>query len=144
MKRWIIGSLLATFAVEPTLADQFKSIKDIEVHYSAFNSTFLTDQVAQRYGIRRNSHSAIINIVLLDNARTRKPATTAKISGISKNLIGHVYKLAFKEIKEGNSIYYLAEFPITNEENIFFDLDINAGNKGIGKLQFRQIFYIER
>ena len=47
-------------------------------------------------------------------------------------------------MKEGDAIYYLAEFPISNEENLTFDIDVNAGMKGAGKLKFSQKFYVEQ
>lgn len=41
MRKWMM-SLLLTLLALPASAEQQKTIKDIEVHYSAFNSTFLT------------------------------------------------------------------------------------------------------
>jgi len=142
MKAWIpllCSSLLAT----PSWAGQFKNIKDVEVHYSAFNSTFITAQAARTYKLKRNGYSAILNISVLDNSQVGKPAITAKITGHSKNLLGQIRELDFKEVKEGSAIYYLAEFPISNEENLNFDLEVNAGLKGTGPLKFTQKFYVE-
>ncbi|USD32894.1 MULTISPECIES: DUF4426 domain-containing protein [Vibrio] len=142
MKKWITLALASVLAL-PAWADQFKTIKDVEVHYSAFNSTFLTPQVARSYKLKRNGYSAIINISVLDNYQAGKPAITAKVSGSAKNLIGQTKTLEFREIKEGSAIYYLAEFPISEEENLTFDIDVNAGNKGTGRLKFTQKFYVE-
>ncbi|WP_059021991.1 DUF4426 domain-containing protein [Vibrio coralliirubri] len=142
MRLWITALLTALFAL-PSSAGQFKNIKDVEVHYSAFNSTFLTSQVAKQYKLKRNGYSAILNISVLDKASLGKPATTAKITGTAKNLVGNTRTLKFREIKEGDAIYYLAEFPVTHEENITFDIDVNAGLKGTGPLRFTQKFYIE-
>ncbi|MCW8335885.1 DUF4426 domain-containing protein [Vibrio paucivorans] len=142
MNKWIT-LILVSFLALPTWAGQFKTIKDVEVHYSAFNSTFLTPQVARSYQLKRNGYSAIINISVLDNSQAGKPATEANIIGHSRNLIGNTRELSFKQVKEGDAIYYLAELPISNEETLTFDLDINAGNKGTGKLKFSQKFYVE-
>lgn len=142
MKKWITLALIGMFAL-PSWAGQFKTIKDVEVHYSAFNSTFLTAQVARSYKLKRNGYSAILNISVLDNSQAGKPAITADISGTSKNLIGQTRQLSFREVKEGDAIYYLAEFPITEEEQLTFNLDVNAGIKGTGRLQFTQKFYVE-
>lgn len=142
MKKWITLALISMFAL-PSWAGQFKTIKDVEVHYSAFNSTFLTAQVARSYKLKRNGYSAILNISVLDNSQAGKPAITADISGTSKNLIGQTRQLSFREVKEGDAIYYLAEFPITEEEQLTFNLDVSAGIKGTGRLQFTQKFYVE-
>lgn len=142
MTKWI-GALLLSCLALPSWAGQFKNIKDIEVHYSAFNSTFLTPSVARSYKLKRNGYSAILNISVLDKSQLGKPAISAKVSGLSKNLVGNTRTLNFREIKEGDAIYYLAEFPITNEENLTFNIDIHAGNKGAGALKFNQKFYVE-
>lgn len=142
MKTWIT-LFLAAFLALPTAAGQFKTIKDVEVHYSAFNSTFLTPQVARSYQLKRNGYSAILNISVLDKSQLGKPAITAELTGKVKNLIGQTRELKFREIKEANAIYYLAEFSISDQEQLTFDIDINAGNKGAGRLQFNQKFYVE-
>ncbi|NVD05597.1 DUF4426 domain-containing protein [Vibrio sp. JPW-9-11-11] len=142
MKRWTTLLLTALFAM-PTWAGQFKTIKDVEVHYSAFNSTFLTAKVARSYQLKRNGYSAIINISVLDNSQAGKPATTATLSGSARNLIGQTRELQFRQVKEGDAIYYLAEFPISDQEQLTFNLDVNAGIKGAGTLKFSQKFYVE-
>ncbi|MGF1710551.1 DUF4426 domain-containing protein [Vibrio kagoshimensis] len=142
MRLWITALLTSVIAF-PTWAGQFKNIKDVEVHYSAFNSTFLSAEVAKQYQLKRNGYSAVLNISILDNSALGKPATTAKVSGTAKNLVGNTRKLTFREIKEGDAIYYLTEFPITHEENITFTIDVNAGIKGAGPLRFTQKFYTE-
>nr|WP_284676515.1 DUF4426 domain-containing protein [Vibrio sinus] len=140
--KWIIALIACALAV-PSWAQQAKTIKDIEVHYAALNSTFLTPQIAKSYQLRRNGHTAILNLSILDLSKAGKPATQATITATSKNLVGNTRKLAFNEFKEGSAIYYIAEFPITNEENITFDINIDAGTKGAGTIKFNQKFYVE-
>ncbi|CAE6915620.1 DUF4426 domain-containing protein [Vibrio sp. B1FLJ16] len=142
MNKWITALLISLLSF-PTFAEQFKNMKDIEVHYVAFNSTFLTPKIARSYDIKRNGYLAIINISVLDRASLGKPALEAKVSGQAKNLIGQTQKLTFREIKEGDAIYYLAELPVTHEETFTFDIDVKSGNKGSGKLKFTQKFFVE-
>ena len=142
MKSYLIALFALCFSL-PSLAGQFKTIKDVDVHYSAFNSTFLTPTVARNYQLKRSGYSAILNISLLDRSQVGTPAMSGKLSGTIKNLIGQTRKLNFKKITEGDAIYYLAEFSISEEENIRFNIDIDAGNKGKGTLKFTQKFYVE-
>ncbi|EEZ88961.1 conserved hypothetical protein [Vibrio harveyi 1DA3] len=142
MSKWITALLISLLSL-PGMAGQFKTMKNIEVHYIAFNSTFLTPKIARSYDIKRNGYNAVLNISVLDSASLGKPAVEAKISGQAKNLIGQTQKLTFREVKEGDAIYYLAELGITNEETFTFDIDVKAGNKGSGKLKFTQKFYVE-
>ncbi|AEX23171.1 DUF4426 domain-containing protein [Vibrio sp. EJY3] len=142
MNKWITALLISLLPF-PTFAEQFKNMKDIEVHYVAFNSTFLTPKIARSYDIKRNGYLAIINISVLDRASLGKPALEAQVAGQAKNLIGQTQQLTFREVKEGDAIYYLAELPVTHEETFTFDIDVKSGNKGSGKLQFTQKFYVE-
>ncbi|MGO2498230.1 MAG: DUF4426 domain-containing protein [Vibrio litoralis] len=148
MKKWIAIALpalvsLITFVSIPSFAGQFKTIKNSEVHYSAFNSAMLTPEVATQYKLKRNGYSAILNISVLDTSKLGKPAVDAKVTGSSKNLIGQTKQLNFKQVKEGEAIYYLAEFPITNEEQLTFNINVDAGNTGSGPISFTQKFYVE-
>ena len=142
MKIWLMTLLIGSLAM-PSFAGQFKTIKDIEVHYSAFNSTFLTPEIARTYQLNRSGHKAILNISLLDMSQVGKPAIKGDISGTAKNLLGQSRQLTFREIQEGKAIYYLAEFSISDEENISFNIDIDTGIKGKGTLKFTQKFYVE-
>ncbi len=135
-----IGTLFfSSFSV----AGQFKDIGTLEVHYSALNSTFISPDVAKQYGITRSKIYALINISILDKAKAGKPAIPAAITGKVKNLLGNTRTLNFKEIKEGKSIYYLAEMPFDQGEKYQFDIDIKAQGNRAGKLTFQQVFYQE-
>ncbi|MGR5470143.1 DUF4426 domain-containing protein, partial [Vibrio astriarenae] len=57
MSKWITALLISLLAL-PTMAGQFKTMKDIEVHYITFNSTFLTPKIARSYDIKRNGYNA--------------------------------------------------------------------------------------
>lgn len=142
MNKWITAVLISLLSF-PAFAEQFKTMKDIEVHYVAFNSTFLAPKIASSYNIKRNGYLAVINISVLDSSSLGKPALEAEVEGQAKNLIGQMQKLTFREVKEGDAIYYLAELPVTHEETFTFDIDVKSGNKGSGKLQFTQKFFVE-
>ncbi len=51
MSKWITALLISLLSL-PSMAGQFKTMKDIEVHYIAFNSTFLTPKIARSYDIK--------------------------------------------------------------------------------------------
>lgn len=132
---------LALFFSLQTSAEQSKQIGSLDVHYSAFNSTFIPPKVAVQYGLTRSKVNALLNIAILDRNQAGKHAISAKLSGTAKNLLGSKRNLEFKEIREGQSIYYLAEMPFDDQENYVFDIDINAQGNRAGKLTFQQRFY---
>ncbi|WP_372763517.1 DUF4426 domain-containing protein [Pseudoalteromonas sp.] len=120
---------------------QYKELGDWQVHYIAFPSTFIQPQIAQAYNLERSGYKGIVNISILTNdaAQTAQAVT---LTGSAKNLLGNKQTLNFKEVKEGESIYYLAQVKYTNEEILRFDIDIQQGSQ-IQKLQFQQKFYVD-
>lgn len=124
-------------------AEQMKGIKNIDVHYSAFNSTFLTPKVARSYNLERNAYQALLNITVLDNSQLGKPAIEAKLSGTATNLIGQIQTLEFQFIKEADAMYYIAPLKIEDETTLRFNIEVDAGLKGRGVLKFHQKFYSE-
>ncbi|WP_407331385.1 DUF4426 domain-containing protein [Enterovibrio sp. 27052020O] len=143
MKTLLLSLISAALMLMSPLghAEQAKDIGSLEVHYSALNANFIPPAVAKTYGIKRSSTNALINIAILDKSKAGKPALTANITGDARNLLGTTKPLTFREVREGDAIYYLAEFRFANEENVTFNIDINAAGNRSGKLTFQQTFY---
>ena len=129
---WIL--LLATLVQ----AEQKEVIGDWEVHYMALTTTFLTPQVAKDYGIVRSRYNGLINISVLD--RKTKLAQSVVLTGQARNLLGVIKNLSFQQVKEGNSIYYLAVLPFSDREQYRFEITINDG-KEQKTLKFQHKFY---
>ncbi|WP_428196178.1 DUF4426 domain-containing protein [Aliivibrio kagoshimensis] len=139
----ILFSLLLLILSQSAIAEQFKQIKDLEVHYSAFNSTLIPAKVTRQYQIKRSGYNALINVTMLDRSQAGKPAITGIVKGTAKNLLGTIKPLKFKEIKESTSVYYIAELPFVNEELYSIKIDVSSGLKGSGTITFNQKFYVE-
>lgn len=139
MKTAWISCLLALLMTLQLKAEQMKELGPWQVHYSAFNSSFLTPEVAKTYGLERSRYNGIINISVLDK---QGKAQAVGITGEAKNLTGTIRTLSFQEVKEGNAIYYLATLPYRNEDTYQFTLKImGAGQQQT--LSFQQTFYVD-
>ena len=121
----------------PALAEQKQSYGDLDVHYSAFNSGFLQPEVAAATGLVRSKTQGVVNVAVL-KAGT---ASSAKVSGTVKNLLGQSSALGFKEIKEGQAIYYLAQFPFEQRETLRFTLNVTAADGVPHSFDFNQEFF---
>lgn len=120
---------------------QYKELGPWQVHYIAFPSTFIQPNIAKAYGLERSNYKGIINIsVLADKEGT--PAQKAKLTGEAKNLLGSKQTLEFKEVVDGDAIYYLAQVDFRNEEIYRFKININQGNN-FQVLNFQQKFYVD-
>ncbi|MCJ8320038.1 MAG: DUF4426 domain-containing protein [Colwellia sp.] len=124
------------------MAENMKKLGSMNVHYMAIGATFLTPEIAKAYGIERSRYNGLINISVLDNTQKNTPAKTVSISGTARNDLGQIKSLEFKEVKEGDAIYYLAQVKYSDEETYYFDLEITDGTQ-IQKLKFKQKFYVD-
>ncbi|CAH9058885.1 hypothetical protein PSEHALCIP103_01952 [Pseudoalteromonas haloplanktis] len=120
---------------------QYKELGPWQVHYIAFPSTFIQPQIAKTYGLERSGYKGIVNISILKND-TDKTAQEATLQGTARNLLGNKQSLNFKEVVEGDSIYYLAQVDYTNEEILRFEIEIQQGNQ-FQTLKFQQKFYVD-
>ncbi len=134
---------LLTLAVFTTAnAENMKKMDNINVHYIALGSTFLTPEIAKAYGIERSRYKGLVNISVLDNTQKGNPAKTVIINGKARNDVGQIKSLEFTEVVEGEAVYYLAQVSYSNEETIYFD--INITDKGQQhNLKFSQKFYVD-
>lgn len=141
-KRFILFLLLACTISNTAFAQNMKKLGSMDVHYMAIGSTFLTPEIAKAYGIERSRYNGLINISVLDNSRSGTPAKSVSIIGKARNDVGQIKSLHFSEVKEGKAIYYLAQIKYTNEETIYFDLEITDGSEKHA-LKFKQKFYVD-
>jgi hypothetical protein len=123
-------------------AENMKKMDDINVHYIALGSTFLTPEIAKAYGIERSRYKGLVNIAVLDNTQDGNPAKTVNINGRARNDVGQIKSLDFMEVKEGDAVYYLAQVSYSNEETIYFDIMITDKGKQ-HNLTFSQKFYVD-
>ena len=144
IKLCFIGLLAMTFnaSSEQMQGAQYKELGPWQVHYIAFPSTFIEPKIAKAYDLQRSGYKGIVNISILKND-TNNTAQQATLTGTAKNLLGTKQTLNFKEVKEGDAIYYLAQVDFSNEETLRFNIEIQQKNQ-VQTLQFQQKFYVDK
>lgn len=98
---------------------------EYDVHYSAFNSTFLDPAVAKQYGLVRSKAMGVINVSVIQ----RQPDGSTKavrsvIEGRVSNEIQQQKMLGFQQVSEGEAIYYLAQVQFNEAKRLTFDLTL--------------------
>ena len=124
-------------------AENSKEFGDYVIHYNAFRSDTISPEVAKQYNLARANNRILINIAVLKKVMntTGKP-TSSKVTGHASNLTGQLKQLTFKEITEGNAIYYLAETKISDGEFLKFDVKIIPdGETKPARLHFDKRFF---
>ncbi|MBS97984.1 MAG: DUF4426 domain-containing protein [Oceanospirillaceae bacterium] len=144
LSRFIGAAALALFALN-LHAEQAISDGEYEIHYNAFNSSFVTPEVAQQYGLTRSQYRALVNVAVLrledDGSKT---PIRARIRGEASNLLQQSQQLEFKQIDEGNAIYYLGSFRFTDEEQLTISLEVSPdANRPPYTIEFQQTFYTD-
>jgi len=95
------------------------------VHYIAVNSTFISADIARQYDIVRGKRNAFLNIsILRNNDDGSTTPVTAQVQGTKNNLLQQSSTIEFREIHEGQAIYYLGQFDFSNAEILRFKVEV--------------------
>ena len=133
---------LALFICGTALAQQSETFGPFELHYSVVNTTFLDPKVASSYGITRGKKRAILNRAVREQLEEGSAARSMLLQGRTWDLVQN-QSLEFKEIREGEAIYYIAEFTFINEEWRFFEMDFRPdGADQTYTFKFKHQLYI--
>lgn len=130
MGRLALFLLTACLSVTAMAADVIKGERketfgDVTVHYNTFNSTYLTPDIAKSAELIRSKNQGVINISVLKEG---KPLM-AQVSGSVKDLTSQAVPLKFKQITEQGAIYYIAQYPVDQQEVRTFDIKVQTGDK---------------
>lgn len=148
MKR-TLPKLLVLLTILPALAlaqgSGQRELGPYTVFYSVVNSTFVSPEVAGHYGIVRGKDRAFINIAIRENlADGGSEARSASLEGRTWDLF-HNQFLEFREVKEQNSIYYIAEFKFNDEDVRFFKVELQPeGAQRSYEIKFNHKVYEEQ
>jgi hypothetical protein len=138
MGRLALFLLTACLSVTAMAADVIKGERmetfgDVTVHYNTFNSTFLTPDIAKAAELNRSKNQGVINISVLKDGKPQM----AQVTGTVKDLTSQSVNLSFKQITEQGAIYYIAQYPVPQQETRTFDIKVQTGDK-INTINFNQ------
>ncbi|AUM72339.1 DUF4426 domain-containing protein [Pseudomonas fluorescens] len=138
MKRLALFLITVCLSVGAMAADVIKGERkevfgDVTVHYNTFNSTFLTPDIAKAAELIRSKEQGVINVSVLKDG---KPLM-AQVSGTVKDLTSQSIPLQFKQVTEPGAIYYIAQYPVPQQETRTFEIKVQTGDK-INTINFNQ------
>lgn len=133
------------FFITPLQAESEHSqdVGNYIVHYNALPTEVLQPDIARQYGITRSKFRGFITVSVLKKTGTAsgKPVK-AKISASASNLSEQSKALSLRTVEEGQAIYYVDDFRITNLETLDFKLQIKPeDSQETFSVTFRQKFY---
>ncbi|CAI8894122.1 DUF4426 domain-containing protein [Pseudomonas sp. fls2-241-R2A-110] len=138
MGRLALFVLTACLSVTAMAADVIKSERqetfgDVTVHYNTFNSTYLTPDIAKAAELIRSKNQGVINVSVIKDGKPQM----AQVSGSVKDLTSQSVPLKFKQITEQGAIYYIAQYPVDQQEIRTFEIKVQNGDK-INTINFNQ------
>lgn len=132
--RLILLLIALCLSLPASAAERMQRLGDLQVHYSAFNASYLQPQIANASGLVSSGKQGVLTISVLRGGTS----SAANVSGTVKNVLGQGKTLTFIEQREGEFISYLAQFPITSREVLLFNLQVNGQ-----RLDFNQELFPE-
>lgn len=138
MGRLALLLLTACLSASAMAADVIKGERketfgDVTVHYNTFNSTFLTPDIAKAAELVRSKNQGVINVSVIKDG---KPLI-ASVTGTVKDLTSQSVPLNFKQVTEQGAIYYIAQYPVPQQETRTFEIKVQNGDK-INTINFNQ------
>ncbi|WP_163559907.1 DUF4426 domain-containing protein [Halomonas sp. NO4] len=132
----------------PLAAQQFEQVGDYQIHYSAVNTSFLSEEIARAHDIPRNRAMALLNVSVLEE---RDDGTTRPVNAQVDGQVGELGSdtgspLAFRTLRDDDGLLsQVAVFRIHEDAPMRFDLDVRYDrNAEPAEVSFIQRFYIER
>lgn len=129
-----------------SLANNVYETDNYVVHYNAFTADTLPPQMASAYGILRSKYKGVLNISVQkkQGAGTLPKAVLATVTAEAFNLAGQLKELESRKVTEGDAVYYISEFRISNEERLNFKIRVlPAGESEMLEFKFTHQFYID-
>ncbi|MBC2689207.1 DUF4426 domain-containing protein [Pseudomonas kielensis] len=138
MSRLALLALTACLSVSAMAADVIKGERqetfgDVTVHYNTFNSTFIQPDIAKAAELIRSKNQGVINVSVI---KAGQPMV-ASVTGTVKDLTSKTVPLNFKQVTEQGAIYYLAQYPVDQQEVRTFEIKVQTGDK-INTINFNQ------
>lgn len=115
------------------------------IHHNAIPTAMLTPEVASNYRIVRSKYRGLLNVsVIRDVPGTTGHPVTARVIAYALNLIGRRHNIELREVREGEAIYYIGDFPIVDGETLKFTLEVTpeGASRSIAA-SLSQDFYID-
>ncbi len=136
-------SALLLLAFGAVRAENSQDFGDYVVHFNALSTDLLSAPITKQYGIKRSKNRGMINIAVLKKTMgTAGEPSAAKLTVSATNLTGQARDIEVREVREGTAIYYIGEFPVTDEETLRFSATVAPeGSNETFEVRFKQQFF---
>jgi hypothetical protein len=146
-KPFAIGLIALALVAAPSFsaAERSEEFGEFQVHYNALTTGLIEPSVARAYGIIRSKHRALINIAVLRRVMgTPAKPVQAVVKVEAVNLSAQLRSIEMRELSDAGAIYYIGEFPISNNDNLTFNVEVTPdGSETAHAISFKQEFFTD-
>ncbi len=145
MMRKMMGlmAVLALFGLSMNaMAENATRVQGYTIHHNALTTDSLAPQVAKAYGIQRSKNRGMLNVsVLKDKEGSIGESVKAKVEATATNLSGQSRVIDMREVMDGDAVYYIGDFRVSNQETLNFNLTVNPMGAGSYNAKLSQQFF---
>lgn len=126
--------------------ESVKDFGDYVVYFNALTTDQLDPGIAAEYDIVRSNSRVLLNIVMEHSPDIGAPRVVpGSVRASARNLTGQIRNLDVREIRESESIYYIAETAIVDSESLIFTIEATPESTDTPLVvQFQKQFFVER
>lgn len=135
------GALALLLATVPVQANEVEFDRYV-VHYTVLSTHLLSPDVARAYDLHRSRSRALVNVVIMKRDGEEMEAVPGTVQGQAVNLNRQVRHLRFREVRDGDAFYHLAEVRVRPGEVLDFNLQVTADNDDeVMPVNFQKVIY---
>ncbi len=142
MRAALLALALGLVTVGPASAEEFDAGRFV-VHYVAISTETLAPDVADKHGIARNPHRALLNVTILRKVPgTTGVAIPALVQVTAVNQGGQSLPIAMRRVDEPPSVFYLGEVTVADRDTMTFHFNVLVeGEPTPVRLRLQQQFF---
>jgi len=141
---WVVA-LLGLLMPLSAFGANYQNLGNYQIHYNAFSSTFLSQDMAKLYQIRRSKNRGVLTVSVLeqDPESGKLQSVEADVDAHAVNLTGQLKQLNIREVRDREAIYHIAEFRFSHKESLDFEIEVSPEewDNEPAVIRFRQQFY---
>jgi hypothetical protein len=121
----------------------FKDFGDHVLHFNSIPTSQLEAGVARQYNISRSKSRALLTVSIIRKEEgTPGVSVPGEVTATANNLTGQLKDLSLREIKEGDSYYYIGDVSVANNETLVFNINATPENEANSlSVRFMRQFY---
>lgn len=143
----VLGSLIAAgLLVTPAAwAESPVTAGDYQIYYNTSTAATLDPEIAKTHGIQRSKLNGLLNVTVLKSAADgQRENVPARVETAVRTGEGPTSPIAMREIRVGDGVSYLGQFPIQDEQIIDFAIQVKPpGAEQMTTIELREQFFTD-